>query len=73
MPVGTHRFRSFIRPEELHALMSEFGIRNLETFGVIPQPGWLKALVRRTAHPFHLDPRKLLGIYVGCGQLESAA
>ncbi len=71
VPVGTHRFRDFIRPEELHALMAEHGIRNLETFGVIPERGVLRALRARSAHPFRLDPGCLAGIYLGSGRLEA--
>ncbi len=71
VPVGTHRFRDFIRPEELHALMDEYGIRNLETFGVIPERGVLRSLITRSAHPFRLDPARLAGIYLGCGRLET--
>jgi len=71
VPVGTHRFRDFILPEELHALMEEYGIRNLETFGVIPERGVLRSLMARSAHPFRLDPGRLSGIYLGCGRLET--
>lgn len=61
VPVGTHRFRDFILPEELHALMDEYGIRNLEIFGIIPERGVLRSLIARSAHPFRLDPRRLVG------------
>ncbi len=71
VPVGTHRFRDFIRPEELHSLMNEHGIRNIETFGVVPERGLLRSLLRRTSHPFYLDSQQLLGIYLGCGRLEA--
>ncbi len=71
VPVGTHRFRDFIRPEELHSLMNEHGIRNIETFGVVPERGLLRSLLKRTSHPFYLDSQQLLGIYLGCGRLEA--
>ena len=71
VPVGTHRFRDFIRPEELHSLMNEHGIRNIETFGVVPERGLLRPLLKRTSHPFYLDSQQLLGIYLGCGRLEA--
>jgi 2-polyprenyl-6-hydroxyphenyl methylase/3-demethylubiquinone-9 3-methyltransferase len=71
VPVGTHRSRNFIRPEDLHALMNEYGIRNLEIFGIIPERGVLRSLMARSAHPFRLDPRRLAGVYLGCGRLET--
>lgn len=72
VPVGTHRFRDFIRPEELHSLMNEHGLRNIETFGVVPKRGLLRPLLRRTSHPFYLDSQQLLGVYLGCGRLEAS-
>ncbi len=72
VPVGTHRFRDFIRPEELHALMNEYGIRNLEIFGIIPERGLLRSLIARSPHPFRLVPRRLAGMYLGCGRMEAA-
>ena len=71
VPVGTHRFRDFILPEELHTLMEKYGIQNLETFGVIPERGVLRSLMARSAHPFRLNPRRLAGVYLGCGRLEA--
>jgi len=71
VPVGTHRFRDFIRPGELHALMDECGIRNIETFGIIPERGLLRSLMAKSAHPFRLDPRQLAGMYLGCGRMEA--
>ncbi len=73
VPPGTHRFRDFIRPAELHQIMSESRIRNLEVFGVVPERGVLRAILRKTSHPFHFDPDRLFGIYVGCGRLERTA
>ncbi len=72
VPVGTHRFRDFIRPKELHTLMTEYGIRNIELFGIIPERGVLRSLMARSAHPFRLDPGRLSGIYLGCGRLETS-
>src|SRR6266571_4944429 len=71
IPVGTHRFRDFILPEELHSLMEGCGIRNIEIYGIIPERGVLRSLMARSAHPFRLDPRRLAGIYLGCGRLET--
>lgn len=70
VPVGTHRFRNFIRPEELHALMKEHNIRNTEIFGIVPERGLLRSLLKRRRHSFRLEPRQLSGMYLGCGQLE---
>ena len=70
VPVGTHRFRDFIRPEELHTMMKDHGIRNLETFGVVPERGLLRSILVKAKHPLRLDPDRLLGIYVGCGRSE---
>ncbi len=72
VPVGTHRFRDFIRPEELHAVMTEHRIRNIEIFGVVPERGLLRSLFGRTWHPLRLDPGMLRGMYLGCGRLEAA-
>jgi 2-polyprenyl-6-hydroxyphenyl methylase/3-demethylubiquinone-9 3-methyltransferase len=71
VPVGTHRFRDFIRPDELHALMKEYGIVNLEILGIIPERGLPRSLMSKSAHPFRLDPRRLAGMYLGCGRLEA--
>jgi 2-polyprenyl-6-hydroxyphenyl methylase/3-demethylubiquinone-9 3-methyltransferase len=71
VPVGTHRFRDFIRPDELHALMKEYGIVNLEILGIIPERGLPRSLMAKSAHPFRLDPRRLAGMYLGCGRLEA--
>ena len=71
IPVGTHRFRDFILPEELHSLMEACGIRNIEIYGIIPERGVLRSLMARSTHPFRLDSRRLAGIYLGCGRLET--
>lgn len=71
VPVGTHRFRDFIRPEELHALMNEYDIRNIGIYGIIPERGVLRSLLARSAHSFRLDPRRQPGVYLGCGRLET--
>ena len=73
VPVGTHRFGQFIRPEELHAIMKEHGIRNVETLGVVPGRGLLRWLFVRDEHPLRLDPDRLFGIYLGFGRSESGA
>ena len=70
VPVGTHRFRNFIRPEELHAFMKEYNIRNVEVFGIVPERGLLRSLLTRSRHSFRLEPQQLSGMYIGYGQLE---
>ncbi len=62
LPRGTHRWRQFVKPLELDALVSENGMRTLETSGVRVNP-----LTRR----FSLSPRMPINYMAVCARAPS--